>query len=378
MSEAQPVATDSESPIPRSLRVLVVTNQWPSPEQPHRVLVARQVEGLERLGFDPEVLVVEGHRSRVEYLRAMRRVARLMVGPTRYDLVHAHTGHCGVVACAQLRYPVVLSYVGYDLDPESADRVGGPGEQARAAVERMVFRQLSRLVAATVTKSARGTALLPPGGRRRNTVIPGGVDRERFAPVSRVEARRRLRWTHEEPTVLFAADPARYSKRFELAQAVFDLARAEVPELRLAVTHGVPPEEMPLWMNAADVLLLTSRGEGSPNVVKEAMACDLPVVSVDVGDVRELVEGTRHCHVCAAEPEALAAAVSAVVRALPERSDGRARSVGIGLDAVSARIVGVYETATTRGPGMLGFLPRRRRRTASGPRRPRVDRGADA
>jgi teichuronic acid biosynthesis glycosyltransferase TuaC len=335
----------------RRLRVLVITNQWPSAETPQRVLVARQVDALRRAGVDVDVLTIDGHLSRANYLRAMVQVARLNTGPRRYDLVHAHTGHCGVVACAQRRYPVVLSYVGYDLDAASADEVGGPSDRLRAALERAVFRRLGYLVAATITKSARGAQRLPPRVRRRNTVIPGGIDREVFAPMPRADARRRLAWPTDVPTVLFAADPARFSKRFELAQAAFDQARRDVPELSLAVAADIAPEDMPLWMNAADVLLLTSRGEGSPNVVKEAMACDLPVVSVDVGDVAEVISSTRHCRVCADDPAALAAAVVAAVHALPERSDGRARTEHLALEAVTRRTIETYVRAASRAAG---------------------------
>jgi glycosyltransferase involved in cell wall biosynthesis len=341
------------------MRVLVITNQWPSREQPHRVLVARQVDSLRRAGVAVDVLTIDGFRSRANYVRALGPVARLTVERSRYDVVHAHTGHCGVVACAQLRYPVVVSYVGYDLDAASADRIGGPLDRARASLERAVFRRLGYVVAATITKSARSAEQLPAAARLRNTVIPGGIDRDVFTPLPRAEARRRLGRPADTPTVLFAADPARFSKRFELAQAAVDHASRSVPDLSLAVASGVAPEEMPLWMNAADVLLLTSRGEGSPNVVKEAMACDLPVVSVDVGDVAEIVAGTRHCHVCPANAVALGDAIVAVVRALPERSNGRERSEGLALDAVTKRTIEVYTRASSRGPGPLGFLRRR-------------------
>jgi teichuronic acid biosynthesis glycosyltransferase TuaC len=98
-------------------------------------------------------------------------------------------------------------------------------------------------------------------------------------------------------------------------------------------------------MSASDLLLLTSVAEGSPNVVKEAMACDLPVVSVDVGDVRENLEGVRHCHVCPAEPQPLAEAIVAVVQALPERSDGRARSEHLGLEPIARTLASIYRAA---------------------------------
>jgi glycosyltransferase involved in cell wall biosynthesis len=127
------------------------------------------------------------------------------------------------------------------------------------------------------------------------------------------------------------------------------------------VADHVAPDEMPLWMNAADVLLLTSVSEGSPNVVKEAMACNLPVVSVDVGDVKEVIAGTRHCHVCSAEPRELKRGIVDVIAALPDRSDGRQQTAWLDEDAVAARLAEVYGAARLGGPGVLGFVRARQR-----------------
>jgi glycosyltransferase involved in cell wall biosynthesis len=240
--------------------------------------------------------------------------------------------------------------VGYDIDTPAEDKEG-----PRTQFERVVFRSLSVVLAATIAKSARGARRLPRLGRRRNSVIPNGVDRSLFRPIDRADARAQLGWD-DAPVVLFAADPTRFTKRFELAADVVELVREEFAEVRLVTTHDVEPNLMPVWMSAADVLLLTSRGEGSPNVVKEAMACDLPVVSVDVGDVREVIEGTRLCHVGSDEPTELAAAVVDALRALPARSDGRAHSAWLDDQAIAERVVEVYARARDRRPGILGFL----------------------
>jgi teichuronic acid biosynthesis glycosyltransferase TuaC len=118
---------------------------------------------------------------------------------------------------------------------------------------------------------------------------------------------------------------------------------------------------MPVWMNAADVMIMSSRAEGSPNVVKEAMACDLPIVAAEVGDVAEVIGGTRHCHLHHWDPAAaeMGESIVEVVRAIPERSNGRDRTEHLGLEAVALRLREVYDRALERGPGPLGFLHRR-------------------
>jgi teichuronic acid biosynthesis glycosyltransferase TuaC len=95
-------------------------------------------------------------------------------------------------------------------------------------------------------------------------------------------------------------------------------------------------------------------------VVKEAMACNLPIVSVDVGDVSQIVTGTRHCRVCDADARELGAALVDVLRAAPERSDGRARTEHLDLTEIARRIREVYDNALMQAPGLLGFLTRRR------------------
>jgi glycosyltransferase involved in cell wall biosynthesis len=294
-----------------------------------------------------DVLAVDGGGSAAGYLRAAARVLALNVAGRRYDVVHAQSGHCGVLAALQLRSPVVLSYMGYDLDGALDRRVRG--------LEQRIFRSLSLAFAATIAKSARGRSALPAHGRSRNAVIPNGVDRELFGPRDRAESRRRLGWD-ETPVILFAADPDDPLKDFALAEAAVERLRRRVPGVRLVTAGSIDPEEMPVWMGAADVLLLTSRSEGSPNVVKEAMACNLPIVSTDVGDVRDVFGGARHCHVCERDPDVLGGALAETLAASPERSDGRDRTGHLGSDVIAGRLAEVYVRAARRGPGLLGFL----------------------
>ncbi len=332
------------------MRVIVLTTQWPRPSQPYcGIVVVRQVESLRRAGIAVEVIAIRGTLG--SYVRAALQVLALNLRPRRADVLHAHTGHSGILACLQLRYPVVLTYVGYDIDDQLEER-----DRRRRVLERAAFRPLSAVFAASIVQAPRSVSRLPRVGRRRVSVIPNGIDRNLFSPVARGQARQRLGWG-AEPTVLFAADPLRPVKRFELARQAAELARSSVPELRLVVAENVPPEEMPLWMSAADLLLLTSISEGSPNVVKEAMACDLPIVSVDVGDVSDVIAGTRHCRVCSAEPRDLGRGIRDVIAALPERSDGRERTAWLDEDIAAVRVAEVYRSAQRRQPGVLGFLP---------------------
>jgi glycosyltransferase involved in cell wall biosynthesis len=324
---------------PRALRILFVANMWPDDRLPWKgAFIRAQADSLRKLGIAVDVLPVRAYYGRRAYAAAAARIARLN-GRAAFDVVHAHYGYSGILARLQLRAPVVISYCGSDL-------LGYRGDSGsvtlRGHVEVAAFRRLARLAAATITKSEEMAQVLPDACRRRNHVIPNGVDLERFEPMDRREARRQLGWSESELAVLFVGDPRLPVKNHALAEAVCDRVAAVMPEARLRVAQGLAPELMPLCMSAADALLVTSRAEGSPNMVKEAMAAELPVVSTPVGDVAERLRGVPGCHVRPPEPRALAEALEAALRhgRVPE---ARAAVADISLQRVAERIAAVYE-----------------------------------
>jgi teichuronic acid biosynthesis glycosyltransferase TuaC len=178
---------------------------------------------------------------------------------------------------------------------------------------------------------------------RPTIVLPTGVDLRLFKPMDRTEARRRLKYNSDERIVLFNASRNPEVKDPALASAAVAIASRTVENVRLVVLDGTArPEDVPVYMNAADVLLLTSRTEGSPTVVQEAMACNLPVVSVDVGDVRERLQGVQRCAVVSVREPALLAAELVRILKDPQRSDGRTHAATLGIGIIAARLVAFY------------------------------------
>jgi glycosyltransferase involved in cell wall biosynthesis len=331
-----------------SARVLVVTNLWPHAERPeYGIFIKRQVDSLLAGGLRCDVLFVRGYRSPLAYALAAGRLLAANWRRPRYALVHGHSGETALAVRFYLRAPVLVSYCGSDLlgDPRADGTV-----PLRHRLRRWLLRQHARLLTATLTKSRQMEEALPARLRGQNVVVPNGVDTEAFAPIARDEARSRLGWDPRQPVALFAGDPRVERKRHSLAEAACERAAGELGDLRLHVATGVPPPEMPLLMSAADCLLLTSSIEGSPNVVKEALMCDLPVIATDVGDVRELLAGVEPSWVCEGTPEALA---GALVECLPERrrSNGRGAATRLGLGPIAGRILAWYESVA---PGTLG------------------------
>ncbi|WP_255149576.1 glycosyltransferase [Halorarius halobius] len=293
-----------------------------------------QVRILERLGATCTVLEVPGEhdpeagrrRSVTDYVRFYPRV--LDHGLDDYDLVHANFGLTAPAALAQPTRPVVVSLWGTDLHGE--------------------FGWLSRWCAtradATVVMSAAMAADLDQPCH----VVPHGVDTERFRPMDGEAARDRLGWSAEALHVLFPYAPDREVKNFPRAERVAENAdrRLDAP-VELHAVSGVPHERVATYMNAADAMLLTSKREGSPNAVKEALACQLPVVATDVGDVRERLSGVANTAVGRSDAELVDALVEVLERG--ERSDGREAVRDITLERMGHRLLSVYRRAMGKG-----------------------------
>jgi glycosyltransferase involved in cell wall biosynthesis len=202
-----------------------------------------------------------------------------------------------------------------------------------------------------VTKSRNLRDALPAGvPATRVRIIPNGVDLTRFRPLDRAACRVRLGWSARDFHVLFPANTGDPRKRPWIARAAIERLRAHGVPAELHALSGVPHAEVPEWINAADAVILTSLAEGSPNIVKEALACDVAVVSVDVGDVAERLEGVAGCHIAAAEPAALAARLADVHAAANRRIEGRAVMQELSIERVAERLRGFYEEVLAGAP----------------------------
>jgi teichuronic acid biosynthesis glycosyltransferase TuaC len=322
-------------------RVLLVTNMWPYEGDPgYGAFVREQVDSLRRLGVEFEVLFIDGRQTRWNYVRAigeMRR--RLRVG--HFELIHAHFGLSGWVARIQSRMPVVVTFHGDDVLGQFKRRGGitllGRFFQVSSFV-------LARLVRAVIVQSRQMKSKL---GVDSAHVIPCGIDLDLFRPMDRAEARRVLGLDLEKKYVLFPYDPAVERKRFDIIQAAVDRARHSLPELEILQVVNEPHERMPLYMNAADVLALASLAEGSPVAVKEAMATNLPVVTVDVGDTPELIASTKGCYLVARDPQAIAEKIVEVLRC-GTRTRGRERMARLSMENIAKQILEVYASAARR------------------------------
>jgi len=324
------------------LRILTVTNMWPSAERPHwGAFVKSQVDSLVAAGVQTTLYEIEGWRGSAAYLKAVHRLPRL-ARSCGADLVHAHYGLSGVAAMG-VKLPLVVSFCGDDL-------LGRPGPDGGLTLKSRALARLSARAAyradGVIVKSEemrRVIARVPDV-----QVIPNGVDLSRFRRQPRQAARAALGWPPAGQVLLFPANPEEPRKNFALAQAVERRLRQRGMDVRLETMYGKPQSLIVQAMNAADVLLLPSFHEGSPNAVKEAMACDLPVVAAPVGDVEERLRDCWPSAVAERTEEAFCEATARVLGA-GRRSNGRALiQKDLSLEAVAKRIIEVYEKALAR------------------------------
>lgn len=290
-------------------------------------IVAAQAESLRSASLEVDVFKING-RGIIGYLCYVPKL-RKHARESMPDVIHAHYSLSGITAWLSGVKPLVTSLMGSDVKG--------------LKIFRLVIRFFaSNLWNATIVKSQDMKTSL---GFEFAKVIPNGVDLDRFKPMDKQACRVKLGWTGLMEIILFAADPKRSEKNFLLAEEA--ISELNCQGITLKVVYGADHDVMPTYLNAADLLVLTSKWEGSPNVVKEAMACNLPVVSTDVGDVAELFGESRMYRVSKAEPKLLASAIRDVLDS-SEMPRGRERIEELGLDSASVadKLVSIYENVT--------------------------------
>ncbi|MHC2538053.1 teichuronic acid biosynthesis glycosyltransferase TuaC [Bradyrhizobium diazoefficiens] len=307
------------------MRILCVTNMYPSPQRPGSgAFVCQQVEQLRRFGHTVDVIDILGSQSKMNYMRCTLDVVR-MTSAVAYDIVHAHYGYSAYPAMFRLRAPLVITLHGTDVIGQSI-------------FERLSTRAVSHFADAVIVVSEELRRRIP------GIVIPCGVDLGVFKPYDRDKARARLGWPKDKHIVLFPFDPARPEKRYDLARASIERLVQEGVDAELMTVVNVPNGEMPWCYSAADALLLCSDYEGSPTSIKEALACNRPVVATDVGDVGELLNGIAGTRICPQDAGTIARNLREVFD-WSRSSEFRGRAAMARYDQVLTveKIVGVYD-----------------------------------
>lgn len=307
------------------MRVLVVTSLYPTPEHPERGrFVADQVESLRRMdGVEVEVFRFDpGGASFVRAARELRRRHRR----SRFDVVHAHHGLGGWTARALGGgAPLVVTFHGTDLEHRVVGRLS---------------RALVRAGALPATVSADLARRRLPRDARV-AVLPTGLDLDRFRPIQRAEARSALDLDPDGRYLLFPADPGRPEKRYDRAAQLATTVGAE-----LLVLGAVDPDRVPLYVNAAAAVVVTSEREGFGLAALEALACNVPVLATDVGVAPLALTGIEGVLCARFDTAAWAAVARTHLESADPRVSGRARAALFGRDRMAARVFQTYSELT--------------------------------
>jgi len=302
--------------MPLPLSILAVTNIYPTAARPTLGLfVEQQVKGLREIGLTVKVFYVDrAGQGMGAYFRMLKPLSAA-VQQNRPALVHVMYG--GVMADRVARWnahcPTIVTFHGSDLLGEN---FSGRWRKWISHYGVRCSWRAARTAQGVVVVSQRLKQALPAGlDESKVRVIPCGIDLERFQPMDKRACQRQLGWHEGSFHVLFPSNNGDPVKRPWLAAAAVQSLNGAGVRAELHTMRGVSNAQVALWMNASDALVMTSVHEGSPTVVKEALACGLPVVSVDVGDVAERIEGIAGCHLALPEPGDLAAKLRRVQQA---------------------------------------------------------------
>jgi len=323
------------------MKILAVTNMYPTAANPWLGnFVEQQVKGLCAIGVEVEVFLLDRAAEGARIYVRMREEIRKRLSGGRHDLVHImYSGVMADLATHSLdRVPAVITIHGSDL---MGEQLSDPIRRFSAHVGVLATRRAARRANGIIVVSKRLRDALPTEiDRAKVRVIPCGIDLDRFKPENAVECRKRLGWSPSHYHILFATN-GNPVKRPELARRSVELLNQRGVRAELHEMKGIPYSDVTTWINASHAMILTSLHEGSPTIVKECLACNVPVVSVDVGDVVERTHGIAGCCVVDSSADELAKGLQQAVAAR-DRLDGRSHILDLSITRIAERIADFY------------------------------------
>ncbi len=284
--------------------------------------ITEQVDAIEKQGVECNYFGVDG-KGIAGYLRQLPKLKKV-IRDFRPDLIHAHYGLCGLLANYQRKVPVITTYHGSDINAPKVFRF------SKKAIRRSRFN---------IFVSRKNVETARP--QKEFALIPCGINLEDYPLLDKAESRHQIGLKPSGKYVLFAGAFDNPVKNSTLAKAAME----HVPDAELLELKGYSRPQVAALMQAVDAFLMTSFTEGSPQVIKEALACGCPIVSVDVGDVRERIEGIDGCYIAARDPEDIARSIRDALN-YDGRTNGRQaiEKNGLSNDVIAARIISVYKS----------------------------------
>jgi len=292
-------------------------------------IIKNQGDSLETYGIDLEYFSIFGKGTR-GYLRNIIKLKKFLVRRS-FDIIHAHYSLSAYVVSLAGARPLVVSLMGSDVQKKM---------MSKGIIK--LFNKLFWESLIVKSESMKLEINIP-----ECRIIPNGVNFNLFKTIDKDKAEKNVGFNSQKH-VIFVANPERKEKNYQLALQAFKLL--DDSNVELNVVSGISYKNIPSYYYASDVLLLTSLWEGSPNVVKEAMACNCPIVSTDVGDVKKVIGNTEGCYITSFEPEDVADKLNKAL-VFGKKTKGRDNIKHLDSNIIAKKIIKIYEKVLKKANG---------------------------
>lgn len=314
------------------MKVLHITCNYPTAEHPvFGIFVKEQVESLQKIGVDCDVFFSNGkEEGGMKAHRASISKVRKLLKEKHYDVIHCHHSISGLIlllAGGAFHNKCVVSY---QNDPTR--EFGG----------KWLFQLLYPFFNKIIIKNTG-----PYLRKKKAVYLPNGTNADFFKPLDKDSCKAKLGWDNEKHYILYmdSNKGTRTQKRYDRYQETLDIVRKTIPNIVSIELSNTPREEIPSYMNACDLHLMTSDFEGSPNSVKECLCCNTPVVCTDVGNVMDMMGDIPGCYVTK-EKEAKELA-DCVIKVLTSKEPFNGRDLflakGYGIETVARKLSALYQ-----------------------------------
>ena len=284
-------------------------------------IIKNQGESLKAEGIELEYFTIKGGGIK-GYFKAITTLREYLKNNT-YDVVHAHYWLSAIVASLAGAKPMVVSLMGNNI-------------KGKAWFRWVIYFFHHLSWSKTIVKSKD---MYDSFRQKGVAIIPNGIDMSRFQPIDKEIALAETGWDRTKKHILFTSNPKRVEKNFKLAKEAFDFIEDESLELHYLV--DIANEKIPYYYNAASVVILTSLWEGSPNAIKETMACNIPIVSTNVGDVKDVLSKTKGCYLSSFNHQEFASDIKKAL-SFGKRTTGRADIAHLKSELVATKIIDIY------------------------------------
>ena len=320
------------------MRVIHIVTSLPRENWPRNTFIKSQIESLRDRGIHVDVFEINREPNIWNYFFGPFRF-RKMLRKESYDLIHAHYLYPGILAVTQRKLPVVISYMGSEI-------LGTPNDKGRVKIigvfNIILSNVIQYMVDVIIVKSRN--LFVKIKSKKPTYILPNGVDFNMFFPQDRQSCREQLGLATEAKIILFLGRPNDPRKNISLSTAAVEIYKKSTKDtenISFLAPNPTKPELIPIYMNAANVLIQTSLWEGSPNVIKEAMACNISIVSTKVGDVEDIIGTTEGCYLTSFNPKEIANKISTAIE-YNRLTAGRKNIKHLRIENIAEKLEGIY------------------------------------